>query len=318
MERRALGLTGGRVGTIGLGTATWGRGTDLDEARAQVSLLVEAGGNLVDLAASSWLSGFACEALSDAGLRREAFISVRLPASGSQRDLLSDLDQGLTALGMEHADLWTVEGWDPNLPWTEFVSALAIGVATGRARYVGICPSAPWQSALVGAGLAMHPDRPPLAAITTPYSLLDSATAEEVAQVSQAVGAGLLAAWPLAGGVLTGKYRHATPPDSRGAGERHAARMHHYRSPWSRPVVDGLCAAAEGLGSTPGALALAWVRDRPGVAAALVGARTVHQWRAALAGADVHMPAEIRQALDEVADEAARVGHDGDTGSGSA
>ena len=318
MERRALGLTGGTVGTIGLGTATWGRGTDLDEARAQVSLLVEAGGNLVDLAASSWLSGFACEALSDVGLRREAFISVRLPASGSQRDLLSDLDQGLTALGMEHADLWTVEGWDPNLPWTEFVSALAIGVATGRARYVGICPSAPWQSALVGAGLAMHPDRPPLAAITTPYSLLDSATAEEVAQVSQAVGAGLLAAWPLAGGVLTGKYRHATPPDSRGAGERHAARMHHYRSPWSRPVVDGLCAAAEGLGSTPGALALAWVRDRPGVAAALVGARTVHQWRAALAGADVPMPTEIRQALDEVADEAARVGHDGDTGSGSA
>ncbi len=318
MERRALGLTGGTVGTIGLGTATWGRGTDLDEARAQVSLLVEAGGNLVDLAASSWLSGFACEALSDAGLRREAFISVRLPASGSQRDLLSDLDQGLTALGMEHADLWTVEGWDPHLPWTELVSALAIGVATGRARYVGICPSAPWQSALVGAGLAMHPDRPPLAAITTPYSLLDSATAEEVAQVSQAVGAGLLAAWPLAGGVLTGKYRHATPPDSRGAGERHAARMHHYRSPWSRPVVDGLCAAAEGLGSTPGALALAWVRDRPGVAAALVGARTVHQWRAALAGADVPMPTEIRQALDEVADEAARVGHDGDTGSGSA
>ena len=318
MERRALGLTGGTVGTIGLGTATWGRGTDLDEARAQVSLLVEAGGNLVDLAASSWLSGFACEALSDAGLRREAFISVRLPASGSQRDLLSDLDQGLTALGMDHADLWTVEGWDPHLPWTELVSALAIGVATGRARYVGICPSAPWQSALVGAGLAMHPDRPPLAAITTPYSLLDSATAEEVARVSQAVGAGLLAAWPLAGGVLTGKYRHATPPDSRGAGERHAARMHHYRSPWSRPVVDGLCAAAEGLGSTPGALALAWVRDRPGVAAALVGARTVHQWRAALAGADVHMPAEIRQALDEVADEAARVGHDGDTGSGSA
>ena len=318
MERRALGLTGGTVGTIGLGTATWGRGTDLDEARAQVSLLVEAGGNLVDLAASSWLSGFACEALSDVGLRREAFISVRLPASGSQRDLLSDLDQGLTALGMDHADLWTVEGWDPHLPWTELVSALAIGVATGRARYVGICPSAPWQSALVGAGLAMHPDRPPLAAITTPYSLLDSATAEEVAQVSQAVGAGLLAAWPLAGGVLTGKYRHATPPDSRGAGERHAARMHHYRSPWSRPVVDGLCAAAEGLGSTPGALALAWVRDRPCVAAALVGARTVHQWRAALAGADVHMPAEIRQALDEVADEAARVGHDGDTGSGSA
>lgn len=318
MERRALGVTGGTVGTVGLGTATWGRGTDLTEAREQVSMLVEAGGNLVDLGPASWQSGFAADALSDAGLRRAAFISVRLPAASSQRDLLAELDQSLAALGIADVDLWTVEGWDPALPWTELVSALAIAVATGRARYVGMSPSAPWQAAIVGAGLAMHPDRSPLAAITTPYSLLDQETAAEAAEVARTIGAGLIAAWPLAGGVLTGKYRHATPPDSRGAGERHAERMHHYRSPWSRPVVDGLCAAAEGLGTTPGALALAWVRDRPGVTAALVGARTVHQWRAALAGADVSMPAEIRQALDEVADEAARVGHDGDTGSGSA
>lgn len=318
MERRALGVTGGTVGTVGLGTATWGRGTDLTEAREQVSMLVEAGGNLVDLGPASWQSGFAADALSDAGLRRAAFISVRLPAASSQRDLLAELDQSLAALGIADVDLWTVEGWDPALPWTELVSALAIAVATGRARYVGMSPSAPWQAAIVGAGLAMHPDRSPLAAITTPYSLLDQETAAEAAEVARTIGAGLIAAWPLAGGVLTGKYRHATPPDSRGAGERHAERMHHYRSLWSRPVVDGLCAAAEGLGTTPGALALAWVRDRPGVTAALVGARTVHQWRAALAGADVSMPAEIRQALDEVADEAARVGHDGDTGSGSA
>lgn len=318
MERRALGVTGGTVGTIGLGTATWGRGTDVADAREQVSMLLEAGGNLVDLGPPSWQSGFAAEALSDTGLRREAFISVRLPAARSQRDLLAELDQGIADLGVTHVDLWTVEGWDPVLPWTELVSALAIGVATGRARYVGVCPSSPWQAAMVGAGLAMHPDRSPLAAITTPYSLLDRVSAEEIAEVAHAVGTGLLAAWPLAGGVLTGKYRHATPPDSRGAGERHAARMHHYRAPWSRPIVDGLCAAAEGLGATPSALALAWVRDRPGVTAALVGARTVHQWRAALAGADVSMPAAIRQALDEVADEAARVGHDGDTGSGSA
>jgi aryl-alcohol dehydrogenase-like predicted oxidoreductase len=318
VERRALGVTGGTVGTVGLGTATWGRGTDLTEAREQVSMLVEAGGNLVDLGPASWQSGFAADALSDAGLRRAAFISVRLPAARSQRDLLAELDQSLAALGIADVDLWTVEGWDPALPWTELVSALAIAVATGRARYVGMSPSAPWQAAIVGAGLAMHPDRSPLAAITTPYSLLDQETAAEAAEVARTIGAGLIAAWPLAGGVLTGKYRHATPPDSRGAGERHAERMHNYRSPWSRPVVDGLCAAAEGLGTTPGALALAWVRDRPGVTAALVGARTVHQWRAALAGADVSIPAELRQALDEVADEAARVGHDGDTGSGSA
>jgi aryl-alcohol dehydrogenase-like predicted oxidoreductase len=315
VERRSLGPTGAHVGTVGLGTSTWGRGTDRSEAREQVTLLIESGGNLVDVTGESPCAPCAAHAFSDPGLRRGTFINLRTPAAVSQRDLLATLDDSLAALGLAHADLWTVEGWDDALPWSELASSLAIAVSTGRARYVGLCPSAAWQAALVGAGLTMHPDRTPLAAITVPYSLLDQAEARGSAQVAQALGSGILAAWPLAGGVLTGKYRHATPPDSRGAGERHAARMHRYRSPWSRPVVEGLCAAAEGLGTTPSVLAQAWVRDRPGVTATLVGARTVHQWRAALAADDFDVPGEIRRALDEVADEAAAVGHDGDPGS---
>lgn len=318
MERRRLGTTGAHVGTLGLGTATWGRGADRSEARAQLEMLLEAGGNLVDIASAATDAPFAAHVLADVGLRRDAFINVRLPAGASQRDLLDGLDDALGALGLAHADMWTVEGWDPALPWPELVSSLAIAVSTGRARYVGVCPDAAWQAGLVGAGLATHVDRPPLAAVTAAYSLLDLDVAEQITDVSVALGAGILAAWPLAGGVLTGKYRHATPPDSRGAGERHAARLHHYRSAWSRPVVDGLCAAAEGLGTTPAAVALAWVRDRPAVVSTLVGARTVHQWRAALASGDTSLPDEIRRALDEVADEAAGFGHHGDSGSGSA
>ncbi len=317
MERRRLGATGGSVGVVGLGTSTWGRGTDHAEAREQVRMLLEAGGNLIDISSEATGHAFARDALADAGMRREAFVAVRIPMTGSQRDLLADLDDVISALGIGHADLWTVDAWDPALPWPELVSALAAAVATGRARYVGMCPTSAWQAALIGGGLAMHPDRPALAAVTTPYSLLDAVQGAETADVARAVGAGVLAAWPLAGGVLTGKYRHATPPDSRGAGERHAARLHLYRAAWARPVVDGLCAAAEGLGTSPGALALAWIRDRPGVSATLVGARTVHQWRAALAGADVQMPDEIRHALDEVAVQAAQVGHDGLHGSDS-
>lgn len=317
MERRRLGATGGSVGTIGLGTSTWGRGTARSEAREQVVMLVESGGNLVDVAKDGDRLPFAAEVLEDAGLRREVFLGVRLPAEDSQRDLLASLDDALACLGVSHADMWTVDGWSPHLPWPELASALAIATATGRTRYVGVCPASAWQAALVGAGLAVHPDRAPLASLTVPMSLLDRATASQAAAVAQAVGAGLIAAWPLAGGVLTGKYRHATPPDSRGAGERHAARLHRYRSSWARPVVDGLCAAAEGLGTTPGALALAWVRESPGIVSALVGARTVHQWRAALGSAQVEIPSEIRQALDEVADEAEAVGHDGGTTSGT-
>lgn len=317
MERRRLGATGGSVGVVGLGTSTWGRGTDRAEAAEQVAMLLDAGGNLVEIGVGACDLVFAADVLADPGLRRDTFVALRVPAEGSQRDLLAGLDDTLAALRIHHADLWTVEGWEGEMPWTELVSAMAVAVATGRAGYVGMCPDTAWQAALVGAGLAMHPDRSPLAAVTMPYSLLDHAAPGGVPDAARALDAGILAAWPLAGGVLTGKYRHATPPDSRGAGERYAARLHHYRSAWARPVVDGLCAAAEGLGTSPGALAIAWARDRPGVTATLTGARTVHQWRAALSSADVHVPAEIRQALDEVADEAAVVGHDGESGSGS-
>ena len=176
--------------------------------------------------------------------------------------------------------------------------------------YAGARPGQAWQAALVGAGLAAHPDRSALTAMAFPYSLLDARAAADMVDVASALGCGVVAVGPLAGGVLTGKYRHATPPDSRGAGEHHAQALQAYRGSWARPVIEAVCAAAEGLGLSPGALALAWVRDRPGVSSVLVGARTTHQWRAALASEEVTVPAEIRQVLDDLAAEAVDLGQD--------
>jgi aryl-alcohol dehydrogenase-like predicted oxidoreductase len=314
VERRRLGGTGATVGVIGLGTATWGRGTDEAEAAEQVHLLVEAGGDLLDVHVQSPAVTIVGRAVASGRQRDDLFISIRVPASSSQRSLLSLLDGALGKSALRHADLWTVEGWDADLPWEELVAAMTIAVSSGRARYVGLAPPQPWHGALIGAGLALHPQRVPLAAVTVPYSLLDRAGADAMAEVCDTLPSGLLAAAPLAGGVLTGKYRHATPADSRGAGERFGAHVHHYRGSWARPAVDGLCAAAEGLGASPSALALAWVLGRPGVSACITGARTVHQWRGALSSAEASLPPEIRAALDEVSAVAAGMGHDGGTG----
>lgn len=313
MERRRLGSTGATVGVIGLGTATWGRGTDEAEAVDQVRLLVEAGGDLMDIQSDSPAQAMAGRVVAGAGRRDDVLVSIRVPAAPSQRSLLGALDDALDSSGLQHADLWTIDGWDSAMPWPELVSAMTVAVSSGRARYVGLAPSAAWQASLVGAGLAMHPQQVPLAATTIAYSLLDRAAADAVTEVCDTLPSGLLAAAPLAGGVLTGKYRHATPADSRGAGERFGARVHHYRGAWARPVVDGLCAAAEGLGVSPSALALAWVLGRPGVSACIAGARTVHQWRGALASAETSLPPEIREALDEVSASTADMGHDGDS-----
>jgi aryl-alcohol dehydrogenase-like predicted oxidoreductase len=110
--------------------------------------------------------------------------------------------------------------------------------------------------------------------------------------------------------VLTGKYRHGTPADSRGASPRFAAFVERYLDPDSRRVVDAVATAADGLGCSPLEVALAWVRDRPGVAAAIVGARTAAQLRASLAAEAVTLPPEIVGALDDVS-AAARTGDQG-------
>ncbi|MEY3733684.1 MAG: hypothetical protein RL347_1043 [Actinomycetota bacterium] len=305
---RPLGASGARVGVVGLGTTPWGRGTDRFEAREQVNMLLEAGGNLIDICAHTTEPGFVHEALGPH--RRATFIALRTRVAPSRRELLVTLDRHIEETGIGYADLWLVDGWDDEATWEEVVAALAVASATGRAMYAGACPSHAWQAALVGAGLAAHQDRSSLTAMAFPYSLLDARAATDLVDVSSALGCGLLATRPLAGGVLTGKYRHATPPDSRGAGEHHAQSLHAYRRSWARPVVEAVCAAADGLGLSPGALALAWVRDRPEVSSVLVGARTTHQWRAALASAEVTVPPEIRQVLDDLAAEAVDLGQD--------
>ena len=309
METRTLGASGARVGVLGLGTSTWGRGTDAIEAREQVAMLLEAGGNLIEVA--SWMTNadVSREALSLAS-RPEVFVTLRTVAQPSRREALADLDASLQDLGIAHADLWLIDGWAGDGHWEEAVASLAIASSTGRAMYVGLSPSRPWHAAMVGAALAMHPDRPTMAAMSFPSSLLDAAASAEPMAVAHALGAGVVAASPLAGGVLTGKYRHATPPDSRGASERHAQRLHSYRRTWTRPVIEALCAAAEGLGVSPGSLALAWARDREGITSTIVGARTTHQWRAALDSTRVTLPSEIRQVLDEVAAQAVDLGED--------
>lgn len=310
METRRLGRTGATVGVIGLGTATWGRGTDPEEATEQVRTLVDAGGNLIMIDTQATPTRVVEQAIVTPGVRASTFVALRTPAMPSRREFLNSLDDSLEKTGLGHADIWLIDGWSPDAVWDEVVASLAVATASGRALYAGLSPAEPWHAAVVGGAMSAHADRSPLAALAVRTSLLDAA-AQVASDVALTLEASVLAVGALAGGVLTGKYRHATPPDSRGAGERHAAEMHRYREPWTWPVVDALCAAAEGLGVSPTALALAWARDRPGVASAVVGARTIHQWRAAVDSAEVTLPSEIRHVLDEVATKAGHVGHDG-------
>ncbi|MBF0689303.1 MAG: aldo/keto reductase [Cellulomonas sp.] len=308
MEHRRLGRTGLRVSSLGLGTLTWSRDTDDHEAAEQLRDFVEAGGTLVDTSAAYADGG--AESLLGTLLgevvdREDVVIctkaGVRRTAEGGMVDasrgaLLDSLDASLRRLRTDRVDLWLATP-DPRTPLEETVSALRHAVQVGKARYVGLSNHAGWQVAR--AATLLEPD-PGLAAVEAEYSLLQRGVEREVLPACAALGAGLLAWSPLGRGVLTGKYRRTIPSDSRAASAHLAGFVQPYLTADAAGVVDAVVMAASGLDRTPLEVALAWVTSRPGVAGAIVGARTAAQLRGALTVHDLRLPPEIVVVLDEL------------------
>ncbi|MGW7001628.1 aldo/keto reductase [Streptomyces sp. NPDC054933] len=311
MELRHLGRTGLRVSRLGLGTLTWGRDVEERDAADQLKTFWEAGGTLVDTAdvyadgGAEYLLGRLMESLvprSDLVIATKAG-SVPDPDRRfdcSRGHLLSALDASLQRLGTDHVDLWQVHAFDPTTPLDETLQALDIAVASGRARYAGVSNFCGWQLAKAATWQAAAHGRTPLAGVQMEYSLLQRGVERELLPAALDLGIGLLPSSPLGRGVLTGKYRNGTPPDSRGGSDHMAPFVAPYLDEPARRIVDAVATAADGLAVTPLQAALAWVRDRPGVAAPILGARTAHQLSQALSVEALTLPDEINQALDDV------------------
>ena len=312
MEMRTLGRTGLQLSRIGLGTMTWGRDTDEHEAANQLRTYLDAGGSFIDTAAvygdgdaERVIGGF----LGTLVDRQEITIATKAGISfksgersinNSRSSLLNDLDASLDRLGVEYVDLWHIHQWDPATPLEEVLSALDFAVASGRVRYVGVSNFASWQ--LARAATIQNPffGKVALSSTQSEYSLLNRSAESELLPATKEVGVGFIAWSPLGRGVLTGKYRTGTPSDSRGASPHFSAFIAPYLDTRSRAIVDAVCVAAEGLGYSPTEVALSWVRDQPGVASAIVGARTGAQLRGALSVEEIEIPVPVREALDEI------------------
>ncbi|OLE24287.1 MAG: aldo/keto reductase [Actinobacteria bacterium 13_1_20CM_3_71_11] len=311
MQQRPLGRAGLLVSRLALGTMTWGRDTASDDAAAQLKTFVEAGGNLLDTAdvygdgdAESVLGTL----LSGVVDRSDVLIATKAglrPARERRRDtsrghLLRSLDASLHRLGVDHVDLWQVHGYDPATPLEETLSALDFAVSSGRARYVGVSNFAGWETARAATWQAAWPGRAPLVCAQVEYSLLERGIEREVLPACAALGLGVLPWSPLGRGVLTGKYRHGRPADSRAASPHFELFVTRYLDPRSSAIVESVVTAADGLGVSALEVALAWVRDRPGVVAPILGARTVGQLLGALQVEEITLPREISRALDDV------------------
>ncbi|MBI1350881.1 MAG: aldo/keto reductase [Actinomycetales bacterium] len=311
MELRPLGRSGLWIGRLGLGTGTWTRGTDEYEARDQLAAFLDAGGTLIDTAdayADGDAEGLLGELVEEFDIRDEIVLSTKAGSvpgpdrriNASRRHLLGALERSLRRLRTDTIDLWQVHQWDPWTPLEETLAAIDAAVTSGKVRYAGVSNYAGWQMARAATWQQAGAGRTPLVTTQVEYSLLERGIEREVVPAAQAVGMGILAWSPLGRGVLTGKYRHSMPIDSRGANVESAAWVQAYLDERGRRIVDAVATAAEGLGASPTEVALAWLRDRPGVVAPILGARTNNQLLAALASEELELPDEILTALDDV------------------
>jgi aryl-alcohol dehydrogenase-like predicted oxidoreductase len=308
---RSVGNSGLRVSRIALGTMTWGRDTDEHESAELLDVFLTAGGTLVDTAdvyADGESEKILGRLLVDSD-RRDAVViatkAVSRPTSerrfdASRTHLLNSLNGSLRRLGVDHIDLWQLHAWDPLTPIEETLSAVDIAVSSGKVRYVGISNYAGWQTAQVATWQQAIPGRAVPISSQMEYSLLQRGVEREVIPALRAHGMGLLAWSALGRGVLSGKYRSGIPADSRAGNPVFASFVQPYLTEQARRIADATATAAEGLGVSPAEVALAWVRDQPGVTAALVGTRTVSQLRTALASEELEIPAQIAAALSDV------------------
>ena len=313
MRTRRLGATGLTVSRLALGTMTWGGRTSAEDAEDLLTAFRDAGGTLVDTAygygggsAEELLGRFLGGGRDDVVVVTKAGIGAR---SGdrvvdcSRRAMLHQLDTSLRRLGTDHVDVWAAHAWDDATPIEETVAALVHAWRSGRARYVGVSNHVGWQAARTMSLLAA--EGVPLALDSVELSLVERRAERELADAARSLGFGLLPWSPLGRGVLTGRYRGGVPADSRLASDDLARFAGRHVGDHTRGVVESVRTAAEGLGVSPALVALAWVRDRPGVTAPVLGARTPRQLAQLLPVEDLELPAQIVEALDEVSSDLA-------------
>jgi aryl-alcohol dehydrogenase-like predicted oxidoreductase len=283
--------------------------TNLEGARRQLDIALDAGVTLIDTA-DVYSDGAAEEILGQAleGRRDRVLIAskARFPmgsgpndAGLSRQHLIEACEASLRRLQTDHIDLYQVHEWDGQTPLEETLGALEHLVQSGKVRYAGCSNFAGWQ-VMKALGIADKQGLPRFVSQQVYLSLQERSAEYEIVPSALDQGLGVLVWSPLAGGLLSGKYRRDQPPPE---GSRHA-------SEWDEPpvydedklydTVDVLVEIAEAHGVSPAQVALAWLLERPAVTTVIVGARTDEQLADNLAAAELELSPEEVERLEVV------------------
>jgi aryl-alcohol dehydrogenase-like predicted oxidoreductase len=326
MEYRQLGRSGLRVSTITLGTMGFG-GTgfaeavgkiQVDGARRQLELAREAGVNFVDTA-DVYSSGLAEQILGEAlGKDRDDWLiatKVRMPmgdgpndAGLSRHHIIRGAEASLRRLGTDWIDLYQVHEWDGHTPLDETLGALDTLVQSGKVRYIGASNYAGWQL-MKALGVSERHDYERFVSQQIYYSLQARDAEDELVPLAIDQGVGILVWSPIAGGLLSGKYRRGVdaPEGSRHVGDWNEPPIYDEDKLYA--TIEQLVAIGQAHGVSAAQVALAWLIAKPGVTSVIVGARTEEQLSDNLASAALTLTADELDQLDDVSAQPLRYPH---------
>ena len=310
MDYRALGRTGVRVSPLCLGCMNFGDDADEAASFAIIDQALEAGVNFLDTAdvysrgGSETVVG---RALARDDKRDRVFLATKgfnkmddhdPNAWGSHRfHLVKACEDSLRRLGTDHIDLYQMHRPQPSVPIDETLRALDDLIKSGKVRYIGSSTFAAWQlmeSLWVSKELGLNR----FVCEQPPYNLLDRRIERELLPFCRTYGLAVIPWAPIAGGLLSGKYRQGRP---RPAGARYEkGAIAHRDNDAALAAVEKYVLFCEGRGVAPAPMALAWCLAQPGVTSPIIGPRTAEQMADYLQALDIAVTEEDSQALDEI------------------
>ncbi len=315
MEYRSLGRSGLKVSLHTLGTMNFAGegffnkigGLPAKECKRLVDVAIDHGVNLIDTA-NVYTTGKSEEALGAAikGRSNQLLVGtkVRFPMGqgpneqgNSRWHIINECEASLKRLGREHIDIYYLHEWDGMTPVEESMAALDLLVKQGKVRYIGCSNFSGWH--IMKCMMAADRNNFEKFVVQQIHYTLESRDAEfELIPLALDQGIGVQVWSPLAGGLLSGKFRKGVRPD-----------VTRHNNDWGEPpirdearlyaIMDVLAKVADGRGVSGAQVALSWLAGRPGVCSIVLGARTEAQLKDNLASGSLVLSAEERTLLDD-------------------
>ncbi len=310
MQQRNLGPSGLQVSVVGLGCNNFGGRIDLEAARAVVHKALDVGITLLDTADIYGNSGGSETALGQIlGDRRKDIVLAskfgmpmdkeRKLTGGSRRYIMSAVEASLKRLKTDWIDLYQLHQPDPRTPIEETLRALDDLVHQGKVHYIG-CSNLPAWQVVDALWTSRHNGLSAFISCQDEYSLMKRGHEGHLIPAMQANGLGLLPYWPLASGVLTGKYkRNAAPPEGTRLAKM-PERAGEYLTDRTFDIVEGLSRFAEKRGHTLLELAFSWLAARPTVTSVIAGATKPEQVEQNVKAADWQLTADEMAEIDAI------------------